>query len=323
MDSKIVLNVAKEDGRSRLKESYHNAPYKLTHYGAANLTDHLEMIIMSASPGIMDTDHLHIDVHVKEEAQLKLFTQSFNKLHPMKTGASQHTDVQVASGGILHYIPHPVTPFKDSIFKATNHIHLAEDAVLMWGDIISVGRIYMKEAFEFDRLHTQTKIFRSGKLAFIDNQLLQPKKQPIQKMLFFEGYTHQATFIFSALFAQELKNELDEILTVEYNDISYGFTQASSDVVILRALGSDGELLYDFLQMLGQLCWDFTMHKLSESKEAEVIENEGVEPLPVVAESIVVEVAAAEAVVAKKKTTASPRKKRVSKSKTEEGLKYA
>lgn len=319
MDSKIVINVAKEDGRSRLKESYHNAPYKLTHYGAANLTDHLEMIIMSASPGIMDTDHLHIDVHVKEEAQLKLFTQSFNKLHPMKTGASQHTDVQVAGGGILHYIPHPVTPFKDSIFKATNHIHLAEDAVLMWGDIISVGRIYMKEAFEFDRLHTQTKIFRSGKLAFIDNQLLQPKMQPIQKMLFFEGYTHQATFLFSALFAQELKNELDEILTVEYNDISYGFTQASSDVIMLRALGSDGELLYDFLQMLGQLCWDFTMHKLSVSKEIEAVENEVTEPLPVVAEVVVVE----EAVIAKKKSTASPRNKKVSKNKQGEELKYA
>lgn len=318
MDSKIVLNVAKEEGRSRLKESYHNAPYKLTHYGAANLTDHLEMIIMSASPGIMDTDHLHIDVHVKEEAQLKLFTQSFNKLHPMKTGASQHTDVQVASGGILHYIPHPVTPFKDSIFKATNHIHLAEDAVLMWGDIISVGRIYMKEAFEFDRLHTQTKIFRSGKLVFIDNQLLQPKMQPIQKMLFFEGYTHQATFLFSALFAQELKNELDEILTVEYNDISYGFTQASSNVVILRALGSDGELLYDFLQMLGQLCWDFTMHKLSESKEVEVIENAETETSPVVAGTVVTEIA-----VAEKKSAASPRKRRASKNKTEEGLKYA
>ncbi|WP_286858911.1 MULTISPECIES: urease accessory protein UreD [Sphingobacterium] len=318
MDSKIVLNVAKEEGRSRLKESYHNAPYKLTHYGAVNLTDHLEMIIMSASPGIMDTDHLHIDVHVKEKAQLKLFTQSFNKLHPMKTGASQHTDVQVASGGILHYIPHPVTPFKDSIFKATNHIHLAEDAVLMWGDIISVGRIYMKEAFEFDRLHTQTKIFRSGKLVFIDNQLLQPKMQPIKKMLFFEGYTHQATFLFSALFAQELKNELDEILTVEYNDISYGFTQASSDVVILRALGSDGELLYDFLQMLGQLCWDFTMHKLSESKEVEVIENVGAELSPVVAGTVVTEIA-----VAEKKSAASPRKRRASKNKTEEGLKYA
>ncbi len=77
MDSKIVLNVAREEGRSRLKESYHNAPYKLTHYGAAGLTDHLEMIIMSASPGIMDTDYLHIDVHVKEDAQLKLFYPVF------------------------------------------------------------------------------------------------------------------------------------------------------------------------------------------------------------------------------------------------------
>lgn len=310
MDSKIVLNVAKEDGRSRLKESYHNAPYKLTHYGAAHLTDHLEMIIMSASPGIMDTDHLDIDVHVKENAQLKLFTQSFNKLHPMKTGASQHTEAHVAKGGIFHYIPHPVTPFKDSIFKATNHIHLAEDSVLMWGDIISVGRIYMKEAFEFDRLHTQTKIFRSGKLAFIDNQLLCPKIQPIQKMLFFEGYTHQATFLFSAPFAQELKAELDEILTVDYNDISYGFTQASSDVVVLRALGSDGELLYDFLQLLGQLCWDFTMHKLSEPKETEVAEAELNTTPPVAAEPVV-----------EKKTANSARRRKISKNKQEEELK--
>ncbi|MCW8310375.1 urease accessory protein UreD [Sphingobacterium sp. InxBP1] len=311
MDSKITLHVAKEEGRSRLKESYHNAPYKLTHYGAPNLTDHLEMIIMSASPGIMDTDHLHIDVHVRREAHLKLFTQSFNKLHPMKTGASQHTDVHVAEGGIFHYIPHPVTPFKDSIFKATNQIHLAGDAVLMWGDIISVGRIHMKEAFEFERLHTQTKIFRAGKLAFIDNQLLIPKEQPIQKMLFFEGYTHQATFLFSAVFAQELKAELDEILTVEYNDISYGFTLASPEVIILRALGSDGELLYDFLHMLGQLCWDFTMHKRSESKDA-VAEEGNPAPLPIVAE--------ADAVKEKRKKT--PPRPGAGKIK-EEKLKYA
>lgn len=312
MDSKIVLNVAHEDGRSRLKESYHNAPYKLTHYGAPNLTDHLEMIIMSASPGIMDTDHLHIDVHVKENAHLKLFTQSFNKLHPMKTGASQHTDVQVASGGILHYIPHPVTPFKDSIFKATNHIHLAEDAVLMWGDIISVGRIYMKEAFEFDRLHTQTKIFRSGKLTFIDNQLLRPKMQPIQKMLFFEGYTHQATFLFSAVFAQELKSELDEILTVEYSDITYGFTQASSEIIMLRALGSDGELLYDFLQMLGQLCWDFTLHKREQSKAVSVKQGDSDAPVAVVAE---------EAIALKKKIAIPEKKSSLNEAADE--LKYA
>ncbi|MNT31064.1 hypothetical protein D3C72_1668860 [compost metagenome] len=65
------------------------------------------------------------------------------------------------------------------------------------------------------------------------------------------------------------------------------------------------------------------MHKLSGSKEVEVIENEGAEPLPVVAEAVVAESVLTESVVAKKKSTASPRKKRVNKSKTEEGLKYA
>lgn len=43
-------------------------------------------------------------------------------------------------------------------------------------------------------------------------------------------------------------------------------------MVILRALGTDGELLYDFLHMLGQLCWDFTQHKLSEKKEETTVE---------------------------------------------------
>lgn len=315
MDSKIVLNVAREEGRSRLKESYHNAPYKLTHYGAAGLTDHLEMIIMSASPGIMDTDYFHIDVCVKEDARLKLFTQSFNKLHPMKTGAAQHTDVHVQVGGVFHYIPHPVTPFKDSIFKATNVIHLAEDAILIWGDIISAGRIHMKEAFEFDRLHTQTKIYRKGKLSFIDNQFMCPKSQPIQKMLFFEGYTHQATFLFSALFAQELKHELDEILTAEYSDISYGFTQASAEVVILRALGNDGELLYDFLHMLGQLCWDFSMYKLSEAKNDSTVEQFKVQDRAEVTDKQT-EVA----VVADKKTI---RKSKVEKARGKKGLEYA
>ena len=201
MESAIKVNVAKEDRYSVLKESFHNAPYKLTHYGAPRAQPHLEMIIMSASPGIMDGDHLSIDISMLPETQLKLFTQSFNKLHPMKNGATQTTTAHVSDQAVFHYIPHPVTPFKDSIFKATNEIHLAGDAVLIWGDIIGAGRIHMKEAFLFESLHTKTTIFRDGKLVILDNQFLSPAQQPLQKILFFVGYTHQATFIFSAPFA--------------------------------------------------------------------------------------------------------------------------
>lgn len=266
MESVIQLQVGKEGRYSVLKESGHNAPYKLTHYGAPRLQEHLEMIIMSASPGIMDDDTLDIAIQMKPDTQLKLFTQSFNKLHPMKRGARQTTVAHIDDGAVFYYIPHPVTPFKDSIFKTDNSLYLTGDAVLIWADIIAAGRIHMKEAFVFNSLHSTTKIYRNNVLILMDNQFLSPAKQPIRNLLFFEGYTHQATFLFSAPFAKELKAELDEILTLEYSDITYGFTQAADDIVMLRALGHDGELLYDFMGMLGQLCWDFTQHMQEEMR---------------------------------------------------------
>lgn len=279
MESAIKVNAEREGHKTVLKESYHCAPYKLTYYGSPTFHEHLEMIIMSASPGVMDGDILTIDVHAKEEAELKVFTQSFNKVHPMKEGATQVTTVHIDNDAILQYIPHPITPFKDSIFLAKNEIHLQKEGVLIWGDIICSGRVHMKESFVFTQLHSITKIFRNGKLIFIDNQFLSPAKQPIQRMLFFEGYTHQATLLFSSSFAKDLKLELDEILAQEYEDITYGFTQAADDVVIFRALGNNGELLYDLLLMLGQLCWEFSQHKISEknqaSTEQEKLKNKG------------------------------------------------
>ena len=275
MDSAIKINAEKESQKTVLKESYHSAPYKLTYYGSPSFHEHLEMIIMSASPGVMDEDKLTIDVHVKESAELKLFTQSFNKVHPMKIGAVQETQIQLDKNAIFHYIPHPITPFKDSIFLAKNEIHMDRDSVLIWGDIICSGRVHMKESFVFTQLHSLTKIYKDNKLIFIDNQFLSPAKQPIQKMLFFEGYTHQAALLFSSSFAKDLKIELDEILVQEYEDITFGFTQAADDVVIFRALGNNGELLYDFLLMLGQLCWEFSQHKIEElTPKVETLEEE-------------------------------------------------
>src|SRR5690606_40963103 len=62
---------------------------------------------------------------------LKLFTQSFNKLHPMKEGASQETNVLLDKDSVFNYVPHPVTPFKDSIFKTVNTIHVNDGATLI------------------------------------------------------------------------------------------------------------------------------------------------------------------------------------------------
>ena len=172
MDSFIKINAERDGKYSVLKESFHNAPYKLIHFGSPRAQDHLELIVMTASPGIMDGDSLSMAICLKEKAHLKLFTQSFNKLHPMQNGATMNCSVQLAEGAVLQYIPHPITPFKDAIFKNQNDIYLHTDATLIWGDGITAGRIFMDEAFAFTKLHTLTRIYQNKKLVFTDNQYL-------------------------------------------------------------------------------------------------------------------------------------------------------
>lgn len=266
MDSLIKINVERDGKYSVLKESFHNAPYKLTHFGSPRAQEHLELIVMTASPGIMDKDSLEITVNLRENAQLKLYTQSFNKLHPMKFGATMNTRVELAEHAVFHYIPHPVTPFRDSIFSSSNEIHLHEKATLIWGDSLTAGRIFMDEAFVFTKLHTLTRIFQNKQLIYTDNQYLTPKTQDLQGMLYFEGYTHQATLLYAGPFAALLKIEMDEILTGEYEDIEFGYTLCAPQCILLRAVGHDGELLHNFLTMLAQMYWVFTQDQIQSNE---------------------------------------------------------
>ncbi|WP_214226444.1 urease accessory protein UreD [Pedobacter sp. B4-66] len=264
MDSAIKISVCVEEEKTVMKDSFYNMPYKIVPYGGQRDHQYLELIIMSSSPGIMDGDHLKIDIQVGEQANLHLYSQSYNKLHPMKTGATQQTVVNVGQDAFFQYIPYPITPFKDSIFHTVNEVHLEKGTTLLWGDIICAGRVHRDEVFQFQKLHSTTKIYKEGKIVYIDNQVLKPKDQPIDKMLFHEGYTHQATLIIASDFALEFKKEMDEIFIGEYEDITFGFTMCANDMVLVRALGNNGDLLYNFLKTVAGMCTDFIEHKTPE-----------------------------------------------------------
>ncbi|WP_316820352.1 urease accessory protein UreD [Pedobacter gandavensis] len=261
MDSAIKISVCVEEGKSVMKDSFYNMPYKIVPYGSQRENQHLELIIMSSSPGIMDEDQLKIDIQVGAKANLHLYSQSYNKLHPMKTGAAQYTQVSVGEDALFQYIPYPITPFKDSIFHTVNEVRMEEGSTLLWGDIICAGRVQREEIFQFEKLHSTTKIYKEGKIVYIDNQVLKPKEQPIDKMLFHEGYTHQATLIIASDFAGAFKKELDEIFRGEYEDITFGFTMCANDMILVRALGNNGDLLYNFLKTVASMCTDFLEHQ--------------------------------------------------------------
>ncbi|MGN6439470.1 MAG: urease accessory protein UreD [Agriterribacter sp.] len=271
--SRIEISCKRQGPKTYLVNSLFDIPYKIVHYGSKLLRDHLEVMMMCYSPGVMDGDTLEIEVECPERSEMKLFTQSFNKLHPMKKGAKQFATFTIGDDAIFQYLPQPMIPFRNAIFETENIIQLSASAHLIWGDIISGGRIHSGERFEFTKVHSRTKIFRNSKLVFFDNQLIAPQQQPVERTLFFEGHTHQGTLIIVSPYANLFKAELDELLLEQFVDLSYGFSQCGENALIIRALGESGEAMHDWLNNIGNMCWSFIRHHLEEDKPYTVDKN--------------------------------------------------
>ena len=267
--SVIKISCCKEGDKTLLKDSLFDIPYKVVHYGDKLLSKHLELMMMCASPGIMDGDHLDISIDCKEGSEMLLFSQSYNKLHPMKNGASQQMNIHVEKDAIFQYIPHPAIPFKESLFDIYNEAHVEANGHLIMADIISGGRIHSDEKFEFTRIHSRSKIHYDEKLILYDNQLLEPAKQQLEDMFFFEGFTHQGTLIVVTEHAAAIKNEMDEMFKEQFTDLKYGFTLCNDKAIMLRGLGTSGDAMYKWLTNIGEMCRSYINFKKAEAAEKE------------------------------------------------------
>ncbi|MDO5614976.1 MAG: urease accessory protein UreD [Cruoricaptor ignavus] len=270
--STVKLSCVRSGEVTLLEDRFFDIPYKLTHFGRPTAADFLEMILMCSSPGVMEGDSLQMDILCKENAKMKFFTQSFNRIHPMpkKNGAEQFCNFKIEKGAKFMYVPHPTIPYKDSIFEATNDIRMTGTSHLIWGDLISGGRIHSGEKFLFSKYHTKTKIYRDERLIIFDNQLISPETQPLEELLFFEGYTHQGTLLMVSPFAEDFKKELDAILLEQFTDSSYGFTICAENALMLRILGNSGDALYDWLLNIGNMAWSYFEHRDNVKKEEEL-----------------------------------------------------
>lgn len=270
LNSKVSISCHRNGSKTVLGDRYFDIPYKVIHYGHPRENEHLELLLMCSSPGIMGGDSLQQDIHCEEGADFKYFTQSFNKIHPILhegTISKQICNFTLEEDARFFYIPHPTIPYKKSSFEASNTIRMKSSSHLIWGDIISGGRIHSGERFELTKYHTKTKIFRDGRLILFDNQLIDPKNQPVEDLLFFEGYTHQGTLLLISPYAADFKKELDEILLEQFTDSSYGFTMCADNALMLRAMGFSGEALHDWLFNIGNMAWNYFNFRIKKANE--------------------------------------------------------
>ena len=167
---KIELQ-ANEDSKTYIKSLMSKAPFLIQKamYPDTGYPHFAHIYMMSSSGGILQGDEQKIDVVMGRNSAARITTQSATKIYKMEAGyASQYISIHSQEGSYLEFVPHQIIPFKSSRFYQEVNLEVEENAVLIYSEIISAGRIASGEKFDFDLCFLRTSAHRNSRILFTD-----------------------------------------------------------------------------------------------------------------------------------------------------------
>ncbi len=252
MKGKLAISAGLRNGKTVLENVFFSAPFKLADISALQDSSK-KVMIMNASPGVLDGDAYTISVMLGTGAQLHLETQSYQRLFQMERGATQQMEVSLMPGSSFVYIPHPSVPHKGAHFTATNTIYLSEGCRLVWSEVLTPGRMLHAEQFGFTYYQSKTEIYLHKKLLLKDNLILRPGITDPMTMGSLEGHTHQASLLTPGCIAKGAARQAQEMLELQ-PQITWGITVLPAGGFVIRMLGYKAELLFGMLQQIAAIC---------------------------------------------------------------------
>ncbi|MGN0355652.1 MAG: urease accessory protein UreD [Muricoprocola sp.] len=249
--SEVRLETELREDKVILSDVYFTAPFKVMQPFYLR-PDYMQVMVLSASAGIMEGDIQQFFLRVKEGTSMEYLSQAYEKIHKMKEGkAERHTKIIVEKNAFLKYAPLPTIPFKDSAFENHLEVELEDDSsAFLFQEILSCGRAACQEKFEYRMYHNQVWVRKNGELIYRDNTRYEPALWEMSGLGMYEGYTHMANQIFFNLektdkWMEEVRELLDETEGVEG-----GVTRITSGDVAVRILGKGSENLLKLLEKI-------------------------------------------------------------------------
>jgi urease accessory protein len=254
MIAELHIEAANKKGKAVLQKAWFTSPFKVLDITEDRNCRTLHLMVMNASPGILDGDVYAIQITVLDNCRLHLHTQAYQRLFQMQEGASQLVTVRLAPGGAFYYLPHPSVPHASSHFTTCNKFYLHRSSTLVFGEVLTCGRKLNGEAFRFSKYHSITEIFIENRLVIKENLLMQPHIINPNSIGQLEGYTHQASMIWLQpdIDPGPVQQQILESLATE-KDIAVGVSEAPVQGLCIRLMGYGAEQLHHCLHNIYQL----------------------------------------------------------------------
>lgn len=252
--SEVRLETENRDDKVILGDVYFTAPFKIMQpfYPAP---DYMQVMVLSASAGIMEGDVQKFSLHIKENTRMEYLSQAYEKIHKMKEGsARRQTRIAVEKNAFLKYAPLPTIPFKDSAFENRLEVELADNSSkFLFQEILSCGRAACGEAFAYRFYHNQVTVRKNGELIYRDNTRYDPAVFEMDGLGMYEGYTHLANLVFFNIEkSEEWIMQVRELLD-ETSGMEGGVTRIGSGDAAVRILGKGSEALLKILDKIQSL----------------------------------------------------------------------
>lgn len=201
----------------------------------------------NVSGGILGGDRLALNVDVGAGAAVQLTSTGATRVYRRRTDAgcsTQHTSINVASNGLLEYLPDPLIPFAGSRHSQRTFVNLADSATFFWWEVLSPGRQAMGEEFAFESLHVETRVQSTQCPLLLENFRLEPHERPVRSNAGYGPYSHLASFYAiqvgrSPLHFRELETMLSQVALEESRTGTiWGASALASDGIAVRGLST-------------------------------------------------------------------------------------
>lgn len=205
------------------------------------------------SGGVLGGDAFTLHVSVGENARAQLTTPGATRIYQHRINlpdASQQTQVDVESAGVLEYLPDPLIPFAGARYRQSTHIELAPDAGLFWWETIAPGREAYGERFGYERLEMALEISAAGKPIALERYQLRPHENALSSLARLGTFLYHTTFYICRVgVADAVWLALEAELTLianEHTEVGqslWGVSTLTSDGLVVRGLSMTHRVL--------------------------------------------------------------------------------
>lgn len=174
----LELGLVARQGITRLARARHQGPLRVQRpFYPEGREGACHVYLLHPPGGLVSGDALNISTRVEPGAHALLTTPAANKLYRADSHGvawSQRTELSVAPGGLLEWLPQETIAFDGSRGEQTTQIDLAGSARCLGWEVLALGRPASRLPYVSGRIDQRFQLRRDGKPLWLERQPLDP-----------------------------------------------------------------------------------------------------------------------------------------------------